>query len=481
VVRTTADAFLDCGRFEGGFARLRCDACGTERLLAFSFRRRGLCPSCAARTAALTAARLVESVLLPVPRRQVVLTIPKRLRIYFRVDRRLLAELARAAARAITDVVRVSTGEPRGAPGIILALQTFGQDLTFHLHIHALATEGLVRPDDTVVPVPTIDAPLLEHAFRRRVFNLLLRHQRITPAIVAAMRSWHHSGFSAHTAVRVQPAASQNAERVLRSLLRPPVANARTRTRAATQVEIVRTHPAPDGAPSLTLDPLGFLARATSHIPRPRQHQLRYYGAYAPRARGARRERLAAAAADPTPAPLPRADAPAARARRLSWAQLLRRVLAVEPLACPTCPARLRIISFLTDPAVVARILTHLRRTRPGLFPPPRGRPPPPAGEPTVCGRAAGHRAAPQADCGGDHGGRSHELAEVDEQVHARDRRRAGAAWTGHLARHGGAVPARDGLLPAGQREDTRGPAASRSRCAISVHQRPGEGLRADR
>jgi hypothetical protein len=85
-------------------------------------------------------------------------------------------------------------------------------------------------------------------------------------------------------------------------------------------------------------------------------------------------------------------------------------VLAVEPLACPTCPARLRIIGFLTDPAVVARILTHLRaaafsqlqatitkpavvarilthlrRTRPALFPPPRGRPPPPAGEPTVC------------------------------------------------------------------------------------------------
>jgi hypothetical protein len=383
VVRTTAEAFLDCGRFEGGFARLRCDSWGTERLLAFSCRRRGLCPSCAARTAALTAARLVETVLLPVPHRQVVLTIPKRLRISFRVDRRLLAELARAAARAITDVVRVVTGEPRGAPGIILALQTFGQDLTFHPHIHALATEGLVRPDDTFVPVPTIDAPLLEHAFRRRVFHLLLRHQKITPAIVDAMHSWHHSGFSAHTAVRVEPTESPSAERVLRYLLRPPVANARTHTRDATQVEIVRTRPAPDGAPVLTLDPLEFLARATSHIPRPRQHQLRYYGAYAPRARGARRQRLAAA--DPAPAPLPRADAPAARARRLSWAQLLRRVLAVEPLACPTCPARLRIIGFLTDPAVVARILTHLRRTRPGLFPPPRGRPPPPSGELTLC------------------------------------------------------------------------------------------------
>jgi len=53
------------------------------------------------------------------------LTIPKRVRIYFRFDRRLLADLARAAARAITDVVRVVSDRPEGAPGIILALKTF--------------------------------------------------------------------------------------------------------------------------------------------------------------------------------------------------------------------------------------------------------------------------------------------------------------------------------------------------------------------
>src|SRR3972149_354533 len=46
----------------------------------------------------------------------------------------LPADPPRAAARAITDVVRVSIGEPEGAPGLILALQTFGQDLTFHPH-----------------------------------------------------------------------------------------------------------------------------------------------------------------------------------------------------------------------------------------------------------------------------------------------------------------------------------------------------------
>ena len=177
----------------------------------------------------------------------------------------------------------------------------------------------------------------------------------------------------------------QRFERVLRYLLRPPVANTRTRTRDATKIEILCTDSVHDSPQVLTLDPLDFLARATSHIPQPRQHQLRYYGAYAPRARSARRKRLTA---DSHPAPnqqSPRDDSPAARARRLSWAKLLRRVLEIEPLACPTCPGKLRILSFITDHAVVDHIIAHLRRTRPGLFPPVRGSPTPTPTETSVC------------------------------------------------------------------------------------------------
>ena len=74
----------------------------------------------------------------------------------------------------------------------------------------------------------------------------------------------------------------QRFERVLRYLLRAPVANTRTRTRDATQVEIIYTDTLHDSPQVLTLDPLDFLARATSHIPQPRQHQLRYYGACSP-------------------------------------------------------------------------------------------------------------------------------------------------------------------------------------------------------
>lgn len=51
--------FLTCGRLAGGFARFRCRACGTDRLVAFSCKGRGFCPSCGGRRMTERAAHLV--------------------------------------------------------------------------------------------------------------------------------------------------------------------------------------------------------------------------------------------------------------------------------------------------------------------------------------------------------------------------------------------------------------------------------------
>jgi len=40
--------FLGCGSLVGGFARLKCETCGHEKLVPFSCKRRGICPSCTA-------------------------------------------------------------------------------------------------------------------------------------------------------------------------------------------------------------------------------------------------------------------------------------------------------------------------------------------------------------------------------------------------------------------------------------------------
>ena len=43
-----------------------------------------------------------ETLLLDVPHRQIVFTIPKRLRVFFKFDRRLLGDLCRSALRSLS-------------------------------------------------------------------------------------------------------------------------------------------------------------------------------------------------------------------------------------------------------------------------------------------------------------------------------------------------------------------------------------------
>jgi len=99
--------FLTCGVLAYGFARLRCTDCALERLVPFSCKGRGFCPSCGGRRMTEFAARLVDEVLPRVPVRQWVLSLPYRLRYLLAWDHGL--------ARAVLAVyVRVLLGFQRG-------------------------------------------------------------------------------------------------------------------------------------------------------------------------------------------------------------------------------------------------------------------------------------------------------------------------------------------------------------------------------
>ena len=47
---------------------------------------------------------------------------------------------------------------------------------------------------------------------------------------------------------------------------------------------------------------------------------------------------------------------------RRSWAQLIKRIYEVDPLVCPSCGSEIKVIAFITEHAVVDRIVGHLKR-----------------------------------------------------------------------------------------------------------------------
>ena len=141
IIKEVVERYFDCGNPRCGFARIRCPDCGEERLLMFSCRTRGFCPSCHAKRLEEWGEWMRETLLLDVPHRQVVFVIPKMLRIFFKYNRRLLGLLCRLALRSLTHYFELLAGSEL-MPGAIAAIQTFGDRINFHPHLHFLVTEG---------------------------------------------------------------------------------------------------------------------------------------------------------------------------------------------------------------------------------------------------------------------------------------------------------------------------------------------------
>lgn len=126
--------------------------CRAEFLVAFRCHGRYFCPSCHARRLAEWSLWLDEHLLARVPYRQVVLTLPKRLRAYWLHDRRRLGRLSRVAYRTLRHYLRAARGEPEVVPGVITCVQTFGARAPAHPHLHLRVTDGACRRDGTPHP-----------------------------------------------------------------------------------------------------------------------------------------------------------------------------------------------------------------------------------------------------------------------------------------------------------------------------------------
>jgi hypothetical protein len=120
-----------------------------------------------------------------------------------------------------------------------------------------------------------------------------------------------------------------------------------------------------------------FLGRLCALVPPPRFHMTRYYGVFASR------HHLRARVIPSSPQPLAPTQLPLlfetclpkslheamTTPRRLSWANLLSRVFAVDVTVCSKCGGRMKVLEVVTDPNAIARLLYGARA-------PPRPCPP---------------------------------------------------------------------------------------------------------
>lgn len=352
------DRYLNCGILRHGAARARCEKCNHSMLIAFSCKRRGVCPSCQAKRGVLFAEHLNEEVLLQQPHRHLVFSIPKRLRVYFRYDRSLFRLLYRAAWETWSE--HVSETQLNGNSGAVMALHTAGDLLHWHPHIHCIALNGTVLDDGHFLELQDVDSAKLEQRFSEKVFGALLGEELLSEDAVQSMKSWSHSGFNVHVGEPIQ-SDDENARLFLaRYLRKAPLAESRLSIdESGLDPTVVYQSPGENDFKVVTFSALQFLAELSLHIPDTFEQTTRYYGIYSSSHRGkvAREQKYRLMVENNFKSLEQEEEKKLASA---SFARCMKKVFDIDPLECPKCGEQMKIVAFLHNRRAIEKIATNL-------------------------------------------------------------------------------------------------------------------------
>jgi len=115
-----------------------------------------------------------------VKHRHVVPTIQDELRQFLKADRKLLKVLMDCAILTIAQVMEWKLGK-EVTPGVIAVLHTYGKDMKWNPHVHALVTEGGFKQNGEWVDVNHFPFRMLRRSWQYHLLTNLKKHIEDTP------------------------------------------------------------------------------------------------------------------------------------------------------------------------------------------------------------------------------------------------------------------------------------------------------------
>ena len=188
-IKASINKFLLCRDFKAGFIKYTCTECGHYHTIPITCKSR-LCPSCGFKYSTTWTQKMINDI-LNIPHRHILFTIPEELRAFFSYDRTLLSKLA----KAVNEVMKYQFHNmhkkiarkfkvPKSSPnyftnsdivhyGLITVIHTFGRDLKWNPHIHALVSLGGFTKNFSFKKLDYFHVPSIAGQWKYLVLNII--------------------------------------------------------------------------------------------------------------------------------------------------------------------------------------------------------------------------------------------------------------------------------------------------------------------
>lgn len=330
-VLENVNKMIDCGDPSHGGAFYGCPHCGNLKFVPFRCKSR-FCPTCGNMYNQLRSFHM-SCKLISCVHRHCVFTIPEELRIFFLKDRSLLGCLFHAVRDVVLHMFSKINKTEQFTPGFLCVLHTFGRDLKWNPHIHALISEGGSGNISPWRIVKHFDYSFLRSAFRKVLLEKMEKH--IGPSfrkIKNAIYKNHTEGFY----VRAKPnlcIPDITIKYISRYLGRPVIATSRIDNYDGETVTFHYTRHEDDKTVSECIPALDFIKRLIVHIPEKHFKMLRYYGIYAKHHKQEKNLRKCLSS-----------EKKKFLGRILDWRNSILLSFGYDPLICPECGTSMLVL-----------------------------------------------------------------------------------------------------------------------------------------
>ena len=325
--------FLECGVLAYGFLRVKCDDCKNEKLVPFSCKKRGFCPTCTSKRMSETTEH-IESDLIPrVPLRQFVLSVPIPLRFWMSCEPKLQSKIHGIVCRVINGFYkrklseRYSLNKSEIELGGVTLIQRSGSRINLNIHFHMLYVDGCYvmknekpvfykapEPSDSDIETlikeishrvirylrkrgyldsPDIDESLINMLYSASIKNVAafginrgrrlrfigsgfgFENEEISKVSHLCVKL---NGFSLHAASAMRAGDRKRIRNICNYVLRPPVAVERLKELDNGDISYRLKKPWSNGTTHVVFTPLELMERLAAIIPKPRTHPSRWLG-----------------------------------------------------------------------------------------------------------------------------------------------------------------------------------------------------------